>query len=188
MAEEAAPPKTEEPPTAPPAVPTPPEKVEDWETRFKYLLADFENFRKRVGKERESQRIQVHAGFLVRLLPLYEAARKAREAVGHLPASDPVRRGVELLAKQWEAVLEAEGVRPVARVGGPFEASVHEAVAEALPTPRAPAGSVVEIVQQGYALGATLLRPAKVVVARAPHPASEAAAASADAETPHDDN
>lgn len=181
------PPKTEEP-VAPPATAAEPAAApeEDWETRFKYLLADFENFRKRTGKERESQRLQAHAALLSRLLPLYEAARRAVEAVSRLAPTDPVRRGVELLVKEWAAVLDAEGVRPVARVGGPFVASLHEAVAEAPPTSSTPAGSVVEIVQQGYALGAALLRPAKVVVARAPPPASAAAAVSADATSPDD--
>lgn len=177
MAGEGVPPRADEtPPQEVAAAPPPPEKEEDWETRFKYLFADFENFRRRVSKEREVQRLQVHAGLLSRLLPLYEAAHRAREAVGKLPASDPVRRGVELLAHEWGALLEAEGVTPVAAVGAPFEADRHEAVAEAPPSAEVPSGSVAEIVQQGYRMGSTLLRPAKVVVARAP-PASSSAAA-----------
>lgn len=172
MAAEGAPPPTETASPATPAAPAQePERAEDWETRFKYLLADFENFRKRVARDWEGQRQQVHAGLLGRLLPLFEAARAARDAVGRLPASDPVRRGVDLLALEWEKLLTAEGVEPVARVGSPFEADRHEAVAEAPPSRTSPAGTVVEIVQQGYRIGATLLRPAKVVVARATPPA-----------------
>ena len=173
MAEEANPPKTGDAPGEPAVDPAPasegvPPPERDWATRFKYLLADFENFRRRVDKERETVRRDVKAGVLSRILPLYEATLRAHDAVGRLPASDPVRRGMDLLVEEWEMFLENEGIEPVAVVGAPFEAAWHEAVAEAPPGARLPAGSVVEIVQQGYRLNQALLRPAKVVVARVP--------------------
>ncbi len=141
---------------------------EDWETRFKYLFADFENFRKRVGRENDRARDRARAELLRALLPLYEAFEKAREATRRLPEKDPVRRGLELLDQEWEAFLVGEGVEPVARVGGTFQSELHEAVAETPVTNEHPVGTVVEVVQQGYAFPGGLLRPAKVVVARPP--------------------
>jgi len=171
-----APPDEESPAAAaaPPAAESPPPD-EDWATRFKYLLADFENYRKRSTKERESFRADVRAALIESLLPLHEAAAKAREAVTHLPPADPVRRGVELLSKEWQSFLDREGVVPVARVGTPFHAEWHEAVAEAPAKDARAEGTVLEIVQQGYRIGRVLLRPAKVVVARA-KPAARAPA------------
>jgi molecular chaperone GrpE len=172
MAAEDVPPPAEAPPDEPPAVepgaPTEdsPPAEEDWASRFKYLLADFENFRKRSSKEREKSRLEARASVIGSLLPLHEAAARAREAVAKLPPTDPVRRGVELLGQEWQSFLEREGVVPVARVGTSFRAEWHEAVAEAPPRANAPEGSVLEIVQQGYRIGTILLRPAKVVVAR----------------------
>lgn len=170
----AAPPAEAEGKSAPPKAAPP---VEEWETRFKYLFADFENFRKRVDREREALRDRARADVLRALLPVYEAALRAREAVGRLGSKDPVRRGIELLAEEWQAFLDAARVTPVAKTGAAFESDLHEAVAEAPVSPNHPEGTVVEIVQQGYRMGPVLLRPAKVVVARSAAAASEAASA-----------
>jgi molecular chaperone GrpE len=151
----------------PPTAPAPPsEPAEDWETRFKYLLADFENFRRRASKDRETATRQARAALVRELLPLLEAFRAATGSVAHLPASDPLRRGFELLGREWEAFLKREGVEPVAEVGRPFLADEAEAVGEAPADPTAPDGTVREIVQQGYRFYGGLLRPAKVIVAR----------------------
>jgi molecular chaperone GrpE len=149
-----------EPPEEPPVKEEPAEVVEDWATRFKYLLADFENFRKRADRERDSARLAGRADVLRSLLPLFEASEKAREAVSRLPPADPVRRGVEMLGIAWHTFLESEKVTPVARAGARFQAEWHEAVAEAPARSAADDGTVVEIVQQGYRIGSALLRPA----------------------------
>ncbi len=157
---------------------------EDWETRFKYLLADFENFRRRSTKEREGAVRQARGALLRELLPLLEAFRAATEAAGHLPAHDPIRRGFELLDREWSTFLKREGVEPVTEVGQPFRADEAEAVGEVAPDATAPEGAVHEIVQQGYRFFGGLLRPAKVIVARAPAPAAPAAGAAASPEGP----
>jgi molecular chaperone GrpE len=173
-------PASETPPAGPPAAPEPqptaPE-AEDWENRFKYLFADFENFRRRASKERESLRRTVRGDVILGLIPSYEAAQRAREAVGRSPSTDPVRKGIDLLVREFLTFFDNEHVTPVARRGEPFRAEWHEAVAEAVPTEGARDGTVMEIVQQGYRIDTMLLRPAKVVVARAPHAAEPGSAA-----------
>jgi len=156
--------------TSPPPVPEP---VEDWETRFKYLWADFENFRRRSERDRESISRQARGGMLRELLPILEAFRSARGAIDHLPPKDPVRAGLDLLDREWSTFLKHEGVEPVAKVGEAFRSNEAEAVGESLPRDGAPDGTVTEIVQQGYRFFGGLLRPAKVIVARAPPPAPE---------------
>ncbi|MCI4326106.1 MAG: nucleotide exchange factor GrpE [Thermoplasmata archaeon] len=164
---------------APPEVAPPPAETpvpEDWEKRFTYLYADFENYRRRVERERETLRRQTQADVLRGVLPLVEATDKAVEAVHSLPARDPVRRGVELLQRSIATFLGVHEVHPVAKAGEPFRADEHEAVAEAPPTESLPEGAVAEVVQQGYAFPGGLLRPAKVVVARSrPEAAPKAA-------------
>jgi molecular chaperone GrpE len=166
---------TEKPDTAPASPPRPVEEGpvggEDWSTRYKYLLADFENFRRRAERERETLTRQVRAGMLRELLPILEAFRSAREAILHLPANDPVRKGLELLDREWMTLLKHEGVEPVATVGRAFRAEEAEAVGEAPATAQHPEGTVAEVVQQGYRFYGGLLRPAKVIVARSPAPA-----------------
>ncbi len=96
--------------------------------------------------------------------------------MAHLAPTDPLRKGVELLAASWRSFLEAQRVTSVASPGARFESDSHEAVAETVPSKGHPPGTIAEVVQQGYRMGALLLRPAKVVVVRSPPPETEAAA------------
>jgi molecular chaperone GrpE len=143
--------------------------AEDWATRYKYLLADFENSRRRSERERETITRQARAGMLRELLPILEAFRAARDALAHLPASDPVRKGLEILDREWMTFLKHEGVEPVATVGRPFHAEEAEAVGETDAGKDRPDGTVAEVIQQGYRFFGGLLRPAKVIVARDRH-------------------
>jgi molecular chaperone GrpE len=152
--------------TAPVAAPTAP--AEDWATRYKYLFADFENYRRRAERDREGASRQARGGMLRELLPILEAFRAAREATAKLPSDDPLRRGMELLDREWSTFLKHEGVEPVAKIGGPFQPDEAEAVGETVASPGAPDGSVAEVVQQGYRFFGGLLRPAKVIVGRQP--------------------
>jgi molecular chaperone GrpE len=165
-----APAGTPPPPTPPPPPPQAEADGADWETRFKYLLADFENFRRRSERDREGIRLRERADLLRSLLPLYEALERARHAAAKGPKHDPIRKGLDLVAHEMDSFLERSGVVPVASVGRPFDAAEHEALVDAPPTPKCPEGTIVEIVQQGYRFPGGLLRPAKVVIARAPAP------------------
>ncbi len=159
--------------TPPPEGETAPTATEDWASRYRYLLADFENFRRRSERDRESIGRQARAGLLRELLPIMEAFRTARDSLGHLPATDPVRKGLELLDREWATFLKHEGVEPVVRVGVRFRSEEAEAVGEVPADSGRPDGTVAEIVQQGYRFFGGLLRPAKVLVARAPAEAAQ---------------
>jgi molecular chaperone GrpE len=166
------PPSAPAPPASPAGAPpasSPPEEP-DWENRFKYLLADFENYRRRSDRDREAIRQRERAEVLRGLLPIHEALDRARHSVAKAPKGDPVRKGLELVAKEFDAFLERNGVVAVASVGRPFDAAEHEAMIEAPATAKTPEGTIVEIVQQGYRFPGGLLRAAKVVVARAAPP------------------
>lgn len=171
-----APPATPEAPPAatPTEEPAPP--AEDWAVKYRYLLADFENYRRRTEREREGISRQTRAGLIRELLPILEAFRAAREAVGSLPPNEPVRQGLDLLDREWATFLKHEGVAPIAEVGQPFKADEQEAVGEATPRDGVPDGAVAEVVQQGYRFYGGILRPAKVVVAHARSPAPVEAA------------
>ncbi len=151
--------------------------AEDWEGRFRYLLADFENFRRRTERDREAVSRQARGGILRELLPILEGFQSAHVAIAQLPADQPVRRGLELLDREWAKFLKQEGVEPVATVGQSFDAREAEAVGEVPASDGAPAGTVGEVVQQGYRYFGGLLRPAKVLVARSAAPAASPDAA-----------
>jgi len=151
------------------AVPSSGSPPEDWATRFKYLYADFENFRRRAERERESLTRQSRGAMLRELLPIIEAFHGAARAAAELPGDHPLRRGIELLDREWSTFLKHEGVEPIARVGGTFRPEEAVAVGDSSPSTEAPDGAIAEIVQQGYRFFGGILRPAKVIVARSPN-------------------
>ncbi|MCI4323779.1 MAG: nucleotide exchange factor GrpE, partial [Thermoplasmata archaeon] len=150
---------------------------EDWLNRYKYLLAEFDNYRKRTSRDSERARSEAQAELYRSLLAVYESFPPALAAARRLPPRDPLRQGLELLDQEWEKFMRRGGVEPVARVGEWFHPEEAEAVGEAPADPRHPDGTVAEIVQQGYRSSYGLLRTAKVIVSRvvAPPPAAAAA-------------
>ena len=131
--------------------------------------ADFENYRKRVERERTETYNRVAADIATKLLPVLDNLKRALEAEASVEAaeSDEFRHflsGVDLICKQLNGVLEALGVKPVAAVGERFDPHVHEAVVTEATDEYEPDTVIQEIVA-GYRLGDRLIRPALVKVA-----------------------
>jgi len=131
--------------------------------------ADFENYRKRVERERTETYNRVVADVTTKLLPVVDNLKRALEAEASVEASesDEFRHflsGVDLISKQLNGVLEALGVKPIAAVGEPFNPHIHEAVATEATDEFEPDTVMQEIVA-GYRLGDKLIRPALVKVA-----------------------
>jgi len=131
--------------------------------------ADFENYRKRVERERTETYNRVVADVATQLLPVVDSLKLALEAEASAKAteSDEFRSflsGVDLISKQLSAVLDALGIKPVAAVGEKFNPHVHEAVATEATDDYEP-DTVIQEVRTGYRLGDKLIRPAYVRVA-----------------------
>jgi molecular chaperone GrpE len=134
-------------------------------------LADFDNFRKRTAREREDWRRQAQADALREVLPVLDNFDRAL-AVPAPAGTDPgFRTGVELIHRDFLAVLERLGVRPFGSVGAPFDPQRHEAVSRVERADVADHTVVAEALR-GYLHGERVLRPAQVVVAvHPPRPA-----------------
>ena len=131
--------------------------------------ADFENYRKRVDRERTETYNRVVADIATKLLPVVDNLKRALEAESSVESSesDEFRHflsGVDLIYKQLNGVLDALGVKPIAAVGEPFNPHVHEAVVTEATDDYEPDTVMQEIVA-GYRLGDKLIRPALVKVA-----------------------
>ena len=131
--------------------------------------ADFENYRKRVDRERGETYNRVVADIATKLLPVVDNLKRALEAESSVESSesDEFRHflsGVDLIYKQLNGVLEALGVKAIAAVGEPFNPHVHEAVVTEATDDYEPDTVMQEIVA-GYRLGDKLIRPALVKVA-----------------------
>ena len=131
--------------------------------------ADFENYRKRVDRERNETYNRVVAEIATKLLPVSDNLKRALETEASVEAaeSDEFRHclsGVDLIWKQLNGVLETLGVKPIPAVGEPFDPHVHEAVVTEATDEYEPDTVIQEIVA-GYRLGDKLIRPALVKVA-----------------------
>ncbi len=131
--------------------------------------ADFENYRKRVERERTETYNRVVADIAAKLLPVVDNLKRALEAESTVESaeSDEFRHflsGVDLIYKQINGVLDALGVKPIIAVGEPFNPHIHEAVVTEATDDYEPDTVLQEIVA-GYRLGDKLIRPALVKVA-----------------------
>lgn len=131
--------------------------------------ADFENYRKRVERERTESYNRMVGDVVSKLLPVLDNLRRAVEAEGSLQANESEEfrhflHGVELIYKQLRGVLEGLGLQPIAALGHRFDPHVHEAVVTEQTEEFEPDTVIQEIVP-GYRLGEKLLRPAIVKVA-----------------------
>jgi molecular chaperone GrpE len=142
--------------------------------RYLRTLADFENFRRRTGREREDWRRQAQEALLREVLPALDNFDRALSAPA-APGADPAfRTGVELIHRDFLAALERLGVRPFVAVGQPFDPTRHEAVSRVERTD-VDDHTVVAEPLRGYLFQERVLRPAQVVVAV--HPAGAASGA-----------
>lgn len=130
--------------------------------------ADFENYRKRVDRERSETYNRVVADVAEKMLPVSDNLKRALEAESSVEAaeSDEFRHflsGVDLIWKQLNGVLEALGVKPIVAVGEQFNPHIHEAVVTEATDEYEP-DTVIQEIRSGYRLGDRLIRPALVKV------------------------
>ncbi len=125
--------------------------------------AEFDNFRKRIDRERREHADHAAADLLADILPVVDDLERALQAP---PGSDAevYRRGVELIHRQVLDVLRRRAVKPFDVVGVDFDPRVHQAVSQDV-SPDHRDGEVIEELRRGYMLGERLLRPAMVKVA-----------------------
>jgi molecular chaperone GrpE len=132
--------------------------------------AEFENYRKRVDRERSETYNHVVADIATKLLPVLDNLKRAleTEATVESSESDEFRHflsGVDLIYKQLNGVIEGLGVKPISSVGELFDPHVHEAVVTEATDEYEPDTVMQELVA-GYRLGDKLIRPAMVKVAK----------------------
>jgi molecular chaperone GrpE len=131
--------------------------------------ADFENYRKRIERERGESHNRVVADVAGKLLPVVDNLARALDAERSVEVTESKEfrhflHGVELISKQLNEVLESFGVQPIAAIGERFDPHLHEAVVTE-PTNDYEPDTVIEELARGYRIGERLLRPAMVKVA-----------------------
>ncbi|MBA2763753.1 MAG: nucleotide exchange factor GrpE [Thermoleophilaceae bacterium] len=123
--------------------------------------ADFENYRRRAAKEISAAGARAKGPLLRDLLPVVDNLERAISLAGD--AGEGLANGVKLVHSELIATLERNGVKGFEPVGEPFDPTVHEALSTR-PDEGSEAGLVLEVVEKGYRLEDSILRPARVIV------------------------
>jgi molecular chaperone GrpE len=129
-----------------------------------YLAAEFENFRKRVAREREAQAAFGNEQLLRAVLPFLDNLERAMGQAG--ASADALLSGVRMTYGLFLSELGKFGLVQMSAQAGTFDPSLHEAIAS-VPSPGTPAGVILAEARKGYLLNGRLLRPAQVTVAAA---------------------
>ncbi|MBD2296305.1 nucleotide exchange factor GrpE [Anabaena sphaerica FACHB-251] len=142
-------------------------QFEERNTQYMRIAADFENYRKRISKEKEEMETQVKRNTIMELLPVVDNFERAR---AHLkPQNDgemTIHKSYQGVYKQLVDCLKRLGVSPMRPEGQEFDPNLHEAVMRE-PTDEHPEGTVLEELVRGYYLGDRILRHAMVKVSAA---------------------
>jgi len=126
--------------------------------------AEFDNYRKRIERERKDISQYAAVEFLEELLPIVDDFERALKA--ETPGAESYRQGLEIIHRALLEMLRKRGVTAVETVGTDFDPQVHQAVSYEDALDRRD-GEVIEEFRRGYKLGDRLIRPAMVKVAKA---------------------
>jgi molecular chaperone GrpE len=132
--------------------------------RLLRTAAEFDNYRKRVDRERREQSESAASSLLTEILPVVDNLERALQAPSG-PEAASYRAGVELIHRQLVDMLRKRGVTPIEALGADFDPRFHQAVSQESSDAHRD-GEVMQEMQRGYMLGDRLLLPAMVKVAR----------------------
>lgn len=141
-------------------------EVKEYKDKYLRLLAEMENLRKRMIKERDEHAHYTVANVVCDFLPPLDNLENALNYAHHM--SDEVRNwalGFQMVLSQFKDVLASHGVTPLVATGTPFDPHQHEAV-EAVESDTHAPGTIIEEYVKGYKMGQKTIRPARVKVAK----------------------
>ena len=140
--------------------PSPEEVLQD---RLLRLQADFDNYRKRIDRERKDWAVFANEKLLKDLLPALDTFDLGLDNGEKAGAPAALLEGLRLVRTQFESALAKSDVTPIDAAGLPFDPNLHEAITH-MPSPDVPEGTVLAQTRRGWKMGDKLLRAAQVVV------------------------
>ncbi len=139
-------------------------EIEKEKKEYLFLMADFDNFRKRVMREKADLLKNAGERVISGLLPIVDDFERGLAAAAEAKDAEAVRQGMEMIYQKLVRYLESQGVKAMDSNGADFDPDLHEAIATVpAPTPEQK-GKVLDTTQKGYMLNDKVLRHAKVAV------------------------
>lgn len=139
-------------------------ELDDLNSKYLRMAADFDNYRKRQAQEREGLLKYGAAETLTRLLTVLDTVERANDSLGGIDDCEKVKEAYSVVFKQLDDVLQKCGLEKIEAQGKQFDPNIYDAVMKT-PTDEYPEGYVIAELQTGYKLGDKVLRPTLVNVA-----------------------
>ena len=136
-------------------------EIEEKDDRYKRIMAEFENYKKRSAKERESLYDSIISEIVSSFLPVLDNLEKAAKAE---TKDEEYKKGVELMLQQFKDVLASKGVKEIETVGKTFDPELHEAVSSVVDE-NLGEKEIKEEFRKGYMIGNRVIRHSMVIVA-----------------------
>ena len=137
------------------------QELEETTDRYKRLMAEFDNYKKRSAKERESLYDSIISEIVSSFLPVLDNLEKAAKAE---TKDEEYKKGVELMLQQFKDVLASKGVKEIETVGKTFDPELHEAVSSVVDE-NLGEKEIKEEFRKGYMIGNRVIRHSMVIVA-----------------------
>lgn len=129
----------------------------------KRTQADFENYQKRIQRERDQERKYINRTMALDLLPIIDNFERALQASKQAGEKGTLVDGVSMVHAQLLDMLKRQGITGIEAANQPFDPNLHQAVMQQ-PKPDVAPNTVVQVLEQGYVMHDRVLRPAKVIV------------------------
>ena len=139
----------------------PKSEYDELDDRYKRILAEFENYKKRSAKERENLYNSILSDVVEVMLPILD---NLENAVKVETKDEEYKKGIELVLKQFQDTLKAKGVEEIQTVGETFDPELHEAVSSVQDDTKGEK-EIVQEYRKGYKIGTKVIRHSMVVVA-----------------------
>ncbi len=139
----------------------PKQDYDELDDRYKRILAEFENFKKRSAKEREGLYNSILSDVIEVILPVVDNLENAAKVE---TKDESYKQGVELVLKQFKDVLTSKGIEEIKAIGETFDPSLHEAVSSVQDDTKGEK-EIVQEYRKGYKIGNRVIRHSMVVVA-----------------------
>jgi len=142
-------------------------QVEEYKDKYLRQLAEFDNYRRRVIKEKADLIKNGGEKVISAILPILDDFDRANETLGKMgEGASAEKKGVELIIEKFVKILKQQGLEKMDVVGKPFDVDFHEAVAMVPGQPDELKGKVIDCVLAGYMLNEKVIRHAKVAIAQ----------------------
>lgn len=139
-------------------------ELEKSQKEYLFLMAEFDNYRKRTVKEKAELIKNGGEKAMLGLLPVIDDFERAIDAIDKSSDVEGLKEGVDLIYNKFMKYLESQQVKPMESTGTDFDADIYEAVTTFPAPDESMKGKVIETVQKGYTINEKVLRHAKVIV------------------------